>query len=1085
VKLCIFKDLFRGRTDAYGAGRGQCVKHPLSDTLLLSHLSGKGARIGIYPLSPDIKEGTASWWIAIDFDDGCLETAKKAYATLAELGIQAYIEVSKSKGYHVWVFCSEPIMASDLRTVVAFAMRKANITDYEMFPKQDTLSQDENGDWNYGNYINLPLYGKDIKDGRTTFIDHTDSFLPICDGRIWTLLQDVTRLSQSEINDIIQKHSSKQPSLVFNTTKPHREQTKSVTVQQNKNANNSNAKTQSAFKIEKKLPTNFEALKKCDSLISKLWSTPSKKTTSKGGHETSDYDWALGRACIERGIRNRDELLTILANFPHGKYARDGSLYNLTLTVDKLMQTVKPLPEIDAIDAKEELRKKLHSEIPKLKAGNVLLVRATPGLGKTTEIVDIIKNANGNIILAEPTKETAEEVFGQFSDDTTLLKGRCLDNCPFYDKVKAISKKGYLPGKVFCPGCPYNPQKAGERNCCDYFRQFFGLQRIKVTTYEQALELHFAGKLPADLIVLDEDPTRAFFKRVDIEANQLHFNENAKYPLPQYGKMLRETLHLAEEASKGGTRAFRCREIVKFLQNAAETMNLKEKLFDHLTTVFDCIKNVFDQPARLSQLNDDDIDALPHAHVGEIATALIDELKKGEATDSDSWNSKLTLIVTSGKARFVLRKKREIPTFTPIIILDAYARKGYYSKLLGRDIQMITVEAKVYCEIIQVPLSTSKRAFRHVNKNQKKQRKDCLLDDLFTVSKMYKDRKMLVYTHFELEDEVANMLPFTTIEHFFSGRGKDCYRDYEVALIFGTPEPNPSELYDEARALYFDDSNPISDKQSKFDPRKYEDSRLQELREMRREDEIMQDVHRIRPIWAEGKDKKVIIMSQLYCEHLPPDKIIDPQTLDANTVKRQERYNKLQQLIKESISKLGFYTDILADAAELTKTTDEERRGIATGFIEPSNKYNIIRQSYGASNNGALHYYDIFSAEYRNDRGTILADISVTQGKASIQVDGTWRTFKIWGDAGKAKAIFAEVLERQEETASATAACMMPVVPLTDNERGITVYPDFKELIEAVSLCQEPPKVTIIRVVKAPALKRGDETTHKFFRVNP
>jgi tRNA (cmo5U34)-methyltransferase len=27
--------------------------------------------------------------------------------------------------------------------------------------------------------------------------------------------------------------------------------------------------------------------------------------------------------------------------------------------------------------------------------------------------------------------------------------------------------------------------------------------------------------------------------------------------------------------------------------------------------------------------------------------------------------------------------------------------------------------------------------------------------------------------------------------------------------------------------------------------------------------------------------------------------------------------------------------------------------------------------------------------------------------------------------------------------------------------------------------------LTIIRVVKAPALKRGDETTHKFFRVNP
>lgn len=72
------------------------MKQPLTDSLLISHLSGKGTRIGMYPLSPDIKEGTASWWIAIDFDDSSLDTAKKAYATLDALGIQSYIEVSKS-----------------------------------------------------------------------------------------------------------------------------------------------------------------------------------------------------------------------------------------------------------------------------------------------------------------------------------------------------------------------------------------------------------------------------------------------------------------------------------------------------------------------------------------------------------------------------------------------------------------------------------------------------------------------------------------------------------------------------------------------------------------------------------------------------------------------------------------------------------------------------------------------------------------------------------------------------------------------------------------------------------------------------
>ena len=57
-----------------------------------------------------------------------------------------------------------------------------------------------------------------------------------------------------------------------------------------------------------RLPENFSVLKKCDSLIKSLWSKPSSKVSKKGGPERSNYDWALGRACIERGIRNRDDL---------------------------------------------------------------------------------------------------------------------------------------------------------------------------------------------------------------------------------------------------------------------------------------------------------------------------------------------------------------------------------------------------------------------------------------------------------------------------------------------------------------------------------------------------------------------------------------------------------------------------------------------------------------------------------------------------------------------------------------------------------------------------------------------------------
>jgi len=143
--------------------------------------------------------------------------------------------VSKSKGHHVWIFCSEPIIAAALRALVDFAMQQAGITNYELFPKQDALVQDAFKKWNFGNYINLPLYGKDVVNGRTTFLDHTDSFMPFTNGCVWAFLQGAKRLSKGDVDDIIAKHSLK-PSLKVNAVThpktPAQPNKQSATVQQ-------------------------------------------------------------------------------------------------------------------------------------------------------------------------------------------------------------------------------------------------------------------------------------------------------------------------------------------------------------------------------------------------------------------------------------------------------------------------------------------------------------------------------------------------------------------------------------------------------------------------------------------------------------------------------------------------------------------------------------------------------------------------------------------------------------------------------------------------------------------------------------
>ncbi|NQU02759.1 MAG: hypothetical protein HQ589_01220 [Syntrophaceae bacterium] len=157
---------FRGRRDAYGAMAGLCVKKPLDDTEIRQHLKGIERR-GVYPLSPDIMDGSGVFWGCIDVDNGSLDDALEVLGNLNHLGISAYIEASKSKGYHIWTFFSEPIPAKVVRALLAYAVENRG---YEIFPKQTTIKT-KAAKYGYGNYVNLPLFGKDAPEGRTAFLD--------------------------------------------------------------------------------------------------------------------------------------------------------------------------------------------------------------------------------------------------------------------------------------------------------------------------------------------------------------------------------------------------------------------------------------------------------------------------------------------------------------------------------------------------------------------------------------------------------------------------------------------------------------------------------------------------------------------------------------------------------------------------------------------------------------------------------------------------------------------------------------------------------------------------------------------------
>lgn len=203
-KIALIKEIFKGRDDAYGAGDGMCSKEAITDAVIKGHLTGK-RRIGRYPLSPDILDGAGTWWVAVDIDDDDIGLAIQFCEALEHLGIPCYIERSKSKGYHVWVFFSEPISAKLARALMQYAIdileKDTGYRIKEIFPKQNTI-KNADGSFGFGNYINLPLYGESVKDGRTVFLDSNNGYKPHPDQ--WNFLASIERVTPTQIEELIE-----------------------------------------------------------------------------------------------------------------------------------------------------------------------------------------------------------------------------------------------------------------------------------------------------------------------------------------------------------------------------------------------------------------------------------------------------------------------------------------------------------------------------------------------------------------------------------------------------------------------------------------------------------------------------------------------------------------------------------------------------------------------------------------------------------------------------------------------------------------------------------------------------------------
>ena len=212
-KIRIYQSLFMGLRNVYGTydtktGKVRQVKEPVTEEVIHTHLTGRQS-YGVYLLTGDRTSA-----LAVDFDQNDLSLPIAFVAGARRYDISAYIERSKSKGYHVWIFFEEGgVIASKARLVANKILTVIGKQGTEVFPKQDVLA---NG-ISYGNFINAPLFGALVPKGRTVFVDPAEPTQVYSEQ--WELLQRVQRVPEYRLDAIIESCKLNEQALPVERTK--------------------------------------------------------------------------------------------------------------------------------------------------------------------------------------------------------------------------------------------------------------------------------------------------------------------------------------------------------------------------------------------------------------------------------------------------------------------------------------------------------------------------------------------------------------------------------------------------------------------------------------------------------------------------------------------------------------------------------------------------------------------------------------------------------------------------------------------------------------------------------------------------
>lgn len=545
--------------------------------------------------------------------------------------------------------------------------------------------------------------------------------------------------------------------------------------------------------------------------------------------------------------------------------------------------------------------------------GHMLLIAAPAGLGKTTLAVETAEYqaaAGRRVMYVGPRKEFYQDVLalaqrpaywqawqGRHSGDAYGMGA----TCRWTPQINAWMQRGY-EARTFCA----NPRICGYRYMherCAFYAQAEDAAPILFCQYEHvALGHTLMDRM--QLIIGDELPLRAFLHPWTIPTHAIVPPAMEPGPLETMLRALRTLSTIPAEDGKP-------REgeaLLAVLGGAAHVLQVTEQAALPLEAI------AYEPELRTAASAED----APYFHLPALVSLLRREAERSAAGEGAIPRVRVT---SEGLTLLLRRTPATLPPH--VIWLDATADARMYEALFGRPVQTVAPQLALTGTIRQVWAGlNNKTALTGASAKREHVRQQ--IDRI--LSRGYQRPAFISYKAL-IGELAADGAP---VAHFGGARGTNRLQDCDALIIVGAPQPTQQAMLDIAAMVYQERDTPFDTIWSAIDQPYagqpwawpiggfWNDPQLQTLLEQFRDAELVQAIHRARPL---RRAVDVWLLTNVPLAGLPVELVSLQELFDAPAGVDPYRWPEVVALGEQRIAAVGMVTSAELVSANLCERT--------------------------------------------------------------------------------------------------------------------------------------------------------------------